>query len=81
MPLMEGGYWDLWVGPSPKVPYNPNLFLRHYWFFDYGAGWQLDLAVHPRDAATHSPLRRAHMFITASATRSTGMSRTHNGSG
>ena len=42
-------YWDLWVGPSPKVPYNPNRFLRHYWFFDYGGGWQLDWAVHHYD--------------------------------
>ncbi len=41
--------WDLWLGPSPKVPYNPNRFLRHYWFFDYGGGWQLDWAVHHYD--------------------------------
>ena len=38
--------WDFWLGPSPKVPYNPNRYVRHYWFFDYAGGWQLDWAVH-----------------------------------
>ena len=38
--------WEFWLGPSPKRPYNPNRFARHYWFFDYGGGWQLDWAVH-----------------------------------
>lgn len=41
--------WDFWLGPSPKVPYNPNRVARHYWFFDYGGGWQLDWAVHHYD--------------------------------
>jgi predicted dehydrogenase len=42
-------YWDFWVGPSPKAAYNPNRFAHHYWFFDYGGGWQLDWAVHHYD--------------------------------
>lgn len=41
--------WDFWVGPSPAVPYNPNRYRYHYWFFDYGGGWQLDWAVHHYD--------------------------------
>ncbi len=41
--------WDMWVGPSPDVPYNPNRFRNHYWFFDYGGAWQLDWAVHHYD--------------------------------
>ncbi len=41
--------WDFWVGPSPKVPYNSNRFICHYWFHDYGGGWQLDWAVHHYD--------------------------------
>lgn len=41
--------WDFWVGPSPKQPYNPNKLSRHYWFFDFGGGWQLDWAVHHYD--------------------------------
>jgi predicted dehydrogenase len=38
--------WDFWVGPSPAQPYNPNKIACHYWFFDFGGGWQLDWAVH-----------------------------------
>lgn len=41
--------WDMWLGPSPKVPYNPNRVGSHYWFFDYGGAWQLDWAVHHYD--------------------------------
>jgi predicted dehydrogenase len=41
--------WDFWVGPSPKQPYNPNKISYHYWFFDFGGGWQLDWAVHHYD--------------------------------
>ncbi len=38
--------WDFWLGPSPKVPYNPNRHQHHYWFYDYGGAWQVDWAVH-----------------------------------
>jgi predicted dehydrogenase len=50
-PPVEFGekYWDLWLGPSPKKPYNPNRFDNHYWFFDYAGGWQVDWAVHHND--------------------------------
>jgi predicted dehydrogenase len=41
--------WDFWVGPSPQRPYNPNRYAQHYWWFDYGGGWQLDWAVHHYD--------------------------------
>lgn len=41
--------WDFWLGPAPKVQFNPNRFRYHYWFFDYGGGWQLDWAVHHYD--------------------------------
>ena len=41
--------WDFWVGPSPAQPYNPNKISQHYWFYDFGGGWQLDWAVHHYD--------------------------------
>jgi len=41
--------WDFWVGPSPKVPFNPNRLARHYWYFDYAGAWQVDWAVHHYD--------------------------------
>ena len=48
-PEFGEAYWDFWLGPSPKRPYNPNRFLHHYWFFDYAGGWQVDWAVHHND--------------------------------
>ena len=41
--------WDFWLGPSAKVPYNPNRYEHHYWFFDNGGGWTTDWAVHHYD--------------------------------
>ncbi len=41
--------WDFWLGPSPKVAYNPNRYIYHYWFWEYGGGWQSDWAVHHHD--------------------------------
>lgn len=40
--------WDTWLGPSPKVPYNPNRFLRgnFRWFWDYAGGLMTDWGVH-----------------------------------
>jgi predicted dehydrogenase len=42
----KGLDWDLWLGPAPKKAYNPLRYSWHYWWFDYGAGWQVDWAVH-----------------------------------
>ncbi len=41
--------WDFWLGPAPKVPYNSNRYEHHYWWFDYGGGWQVDWGVHHYD--------------------------------
>lgn len=41
--------WDMYLGPAPKVPYNPNRYSQHYFFFDYGNGWVNDWAVHHFD--------------------------------
>jgi predicted dehydrogenase len=41
--------WDFWLGPSPKVAYNPNRYEHHYWWYDYGGGWPLDWGVHHYD--------------------------------
>ena len=45
----QGLDWDFWLGPSPKVPYNPNRYSQHYWFIDYGGAWTADWAVHHYD--------------------------------
>src|SRR4051794_10606324 len=39
--------WDKWVGPAPKVPYNPNrTFYRFRWFWDYSGGQVTNFGVH-----------------------------------
>ena len=53
--------WDFWLGPSPKVPYNPNRYAEHAWFFDYGCGWPVHWAAHHYEIVnwamgTHTPL-------------------------
>ncbi len=42
--------WDMYLGPSPKVPFNPNRFLsnfRYYW--DYSGGYITDFGNHRLD--------------------------------
>jgi predicted dehydrogenase len=48
--------WDFWLGPAPKVPYNPTRFglgeVRpgtFRYFYDYANGWPGDWAVHLMD--------------------------------
>ena len=47
-----------WTGisgsdPSPHVPYNPNRYAYHYWFFDYDGAWPARLGGPP---FRHRPL-------------------------
>jgi predicted dehydrogenase len=42
--------WDLWLGPAPKVRYNPNRGLYHFrWFWDYSGGQMTNLGAHSLD--------------------------------
>ena len=54
--------WDMWLGPAPKVPFNPNRFgvfldenreykywARFRWFWDYAGGQMTDWGVHLLD--------------------------------
>ena len=41
--------WDLWLGPSPSVPFNPNRFNRWRNFWDYGGGQMTDWGTHHFD--------------------------------
>lgn len=48
--------WDLWLGPAPKVPFNPNRFGVHperwssfRWFWNYAGGMMTDWGVHLLD--------------------------------
>jgi predicted dehydrogenase len=48
--------WDLWLGPAPKRPFNPNRFgvfpdrwSSFRWFWDYAGGMVTDWSVHLLD--------------------------------
>ncbi|HET8549610.1 MAG TPA: Gfo/Idh/MocA family oxidoreductase [Bryobacteraceae bacterium] len=42
--------WDMYLGPSPKVPFNPNRFLGTYRYFtDYSGGYITDFGNHRLD--------------------------------
>jgi predicted dehydrogenase len=51
-PVPEGVDYDLWVGPAPMRPFNPNRF--HYnwhWFWDTGNGDLGNQGIHQMDLA------------------------------
>jgi predicted dehydrogenase len=37
-PVPSGLNWDLWLGPAPERPFNPNRFRSWHWLRDYGNG-------------------------------------------
>ncbi len=42
--------WDLWLGPAPLRPYNPNRAIYHFrWFWDYSGGQMTNLGQHSLD--------------------------------
>jgi len=44
--------YDLWVGPAPRRPYQPNLLpYNWHWFFDFGTGDIGNDGVHQIDVA------------------------------
>lgn len=71
--------WDLWLGPSPWRPYNPNRvhrLFRHFW--DYSGGFFADFWCHIADLAFWAlDLRDAPRQIRAHGARPpTGMTET-----
>lgn len=44
--------WNMWCGPAPLVPFNPNRFLFNWrWSWDSGSGWFGDWGPHMVDIA------------------------------
>lgn len=51
-PVPEGVDYDMWLGPAPKRPFNPNRFHFNFrWFWDYAGGLMTDWGVHIIDMA------------------------------
>src|SRR5258706_11465134 len=39
--------YDMWLGPAPQRPYNPNRAIYHFrWFWDYSGGQMTNLGQH-----------------------------------
>lgn len=51
-PVPAGVDYDMWLGPAPKRPFNPNRFHFSFrWFWDYAGGLMTDWGVHEIDIA------------------------------
>jgi predicted dehydrogenase len=49
-PAPAGVDYDLWLGPAPKRPFNPNRFHGSFrWYWDYAGGVMTDWGVHMID--------------------------------
>lgn len=54
-PVPAGVDYDMWLGPAPKRPFNPNRFHFNFrWFWDYAGGLMTDWGVHEIDIALYA---------------------------
>ena len=50
--IPRGMDWDMWVGPAPMQPFNPNLVkdaFYHCFWMDFSGGWTPGMAPHITD--------------------------------
>jgi predicted dehydrogenase len=51
-PVPKGVDYDLWLGPAPQRPFNPNRFhYQWHWNWDYGTGELGNNGIHALDTA------------------------------
>ncbi len=49
-PAPQGVDYDMWLGPAPERPFNPNRFHHNFrWYWDYAGGLMTDWGVHLLD--------------------------------
>jgi predicted dehydrogenase len=66
--------WEGWLGPAPKVPYNPNrTFYRFRWFYDYSGGQVTNFGVHYLDFIQWALGQSAPRRVTALGGRFAGL--------
>ena len=70
-PVPPGVDYDMWLGPAPKRPFNPNRFHFYWrWFRDYGNGDMGDDGIHDLDMARFGLNPEGHpVRITAHGSR------------
>ena len=49
----EGLDWDRWIGPGPKVPWNPQIYFSPYKWLHYDGGMIMGIGIHVLDSAHH----------------------------
>jgi len=49
----DGLDWDRWLGPGPKVPWNPEIYFSPYKWLNYDGGMIMGIAIHVLDSAHH----------------------------
>jgi predicted dehydrogenase len=58
--------WDMYLGPAPKVPYDPFRFLYHFrWFWDYSGGQMTNWGAHNLDIARWALKAKGPMAVAA----------------
>jgi predicted dehydrogenase len=66
-PVPEGVDYDMWLGPAPGRPFNPNRFHFNFrWFWDYAGGLMTDWGVHMIDMVHYGMGATAPKSVTAS---------------
>ena len=45
--------WERWIGPGPKVSWNPNIYFSPYKWLHYDGGMIMGIAIHVLDSAHH----------------------------
>jgi predicted dehydrogenase len=59
--------YEMWLGPAPKRPFNPNRFHFNFrWFWDYAGGLMTDWGVHEIDIALFGMGARSPKSVMAS---------------
>jgi predicted dehydrogenase len=49
----EGLDWERWLGPGPKVQWNPDIYFSPYKWLHYDGGMIMGIAIHVIDSAHH----------------------------
>jgi predicted dehydrogenase len=58
--------WEMYLGPAPKVPYDPFRFLYHFrWFWDYSGGQMTNWGAHNLDIARWALKAQGPQAVTA----------------
>ncbi len=58
--------YDMWLGPAPSRPFNPNRFHFNFrWFWDYAGGLMTDWGVHLIDYALYGMKAGTPKSVTA----------------